>query len=97
MIEHSTDFLDQVFGQTRLGDKRIAAGLLGALGDAGQRVAGQRHDRDAGRPLVGLEPPRRFPPVHHRQRQIHQDDIGGFVDGALQRLHAVGRFDDVEA
>src|SRR4029453_9415269 len=31
------------------------------------------------------------------QREIHQDNVGRFVDGALQRLHAVCRLDDLEA
>ena len=96
-VENLPDFLDEILGQARLGDERVAAGLLRALRNAGQRMAGQRDDRDRRRALVGLEPPRRLPAVHDRQRQIHQDDVGRCLDGALQRLHAVGRLDDVEA
>jgi len=59
-------------------------------------VPGQRDDRNRRRSLVRLQPARRLPAVHDRQRQIHQDDIGLLIDGPLQRLLAVLRFDDVE-
>src|SRR5207302_4736300 len=41
-IEHTPDFDDQVVGQTRFGDKRIAAGLARALRRTRQRMPGQR-------------------------------------------------------
>ena len=60
-------------------------------------MAGQRHDRDVARPLVALQPPRRFPAVHPRQREIHQHDVGQQLARLLDRLDAVGRFRHLEA
>src|SRR5688572_28193141 len=45
-IEHPAYFHHQIIGQARLGHKGVAAGLLRALRSAGQRMPGQRHDRD---------------------------------------------------
>ncbi len=97
LLQHFPDFLHQVFGQAGLGDEGVAAGAPRALGNAGERVAGEGDHRDARRAAVGLEPPGRLPPVHHRQRQIHQDDIGLALDRLLERLDAVAGFDHVEA
>src|SRR5262245_19487084 len=96
-IEDAANLLHQILWQTWLGDEGVAAGLLRALGDSGERVACERHDRDRRGALVGLQPPSRFPAVHHRQGEIHQDDVWRGVRRALQSLHPVTGFDDVEA
>ena len=49
------------------------------------------------RALVALQPPRRLPAVHSRQRQIHQDDVGQQLARLLDGLHAVGRLGHLEA
>src|SRR5438094_1660098 len=97
VVQHLANLLHEIFRQARLGDERVAAGALGALGNPGERVARERHDRNAGRALVGLEAPRRFPAVHHRQRQIHEDDIGRLLGRLRQRFHPVLRLDHLEA
>src|SRR5581483_900639 len=42
LVEHATDFLDEIFRQTRFGHERVAARLARALRDARERVARQR-------------------------------------------------------
>src|SRR5581483_6545680 len=96
-VEHAANFFHEIFRQTRFRDERVASGHPRALGDTRERVSGQRDDGDRRRALVGFEPTGRFPAVHDGQRQVHQDDVGRRVDGALQRFHPVRRFDDVEA
>src|SRR5712691_4013259 len=97
VVENFPDLLHEILGQARLGDERVAAGALGAFGDPRQGVARERDHRNRRRARVGLEPPRRFPAVHHRKRQVHQDDVGRLVGRLRQRLHAILGFDDVEA
>src|SRR5262249_19864869 len=75
LVEDGADFLYEILGEAGLGHERVAAGFPRTFRDARQRMAGERHNRNRSGPLVGLEPARRFPPVHDRQRQVHQDDI----------------------
>ena len=97
VVENFLYFLHEILGQARLGDERVAAGLLRALRDAGERVAGQRDDRNAGGALVGFETARRLPAVHDGEREVHEDDVGRGVERGLQRFHAVRRLHDLEA
>jgi len=60
----------------------------------GERMAGQRDDRNVARPLVHLQAPGCFPAIHARQRQVHQDDVGKEFDRFLDRLETVRRFGD---
>src|SRR3954468_18064429 len=89
-LQHPADLRDQLIRQAGLGEERVAARLLRAPGVARQRVAGERDHRDLPGALVGLEPAGRFPAVHHRQREIHDDDVRhpglSGVDGFLAVL-----------
>src|SRR5262249_29057309 len=66
-IQDLPDFFHEILRKARLGDEGVAAGLFGPLRDAGERVTGQRDDRNRRGALVRLEAARRLPPVHHRQ------------------------------
>jgi hypothetical protein len=92
--QHPPDLGDQLVGQAGLGHERVAPGLPRAVGVAGQRVAGQRDDRDVAGPVVRLELARRLPAVHLRQREVHQDDVGQQRRRLLDGLHPVGGLGD---
>src|SRR5262245_55217951 len=89
LVQHFPDFFHEVFRQAGFGHERVAARPLRALGDAGERVAGQRDDRNRRGPIVGLQAPRRLPAVHDRQRQVHEDYVRRLLGRFGQRLHAV--------
>src|SRR5476651_899898 len=95
--EDVPDFRHQIVRQTGFGDQRVAPGLLRRVRDARERMARERDDGNRRRARIRLETPRRFPTVHDGQRQVHQDDVWRRILGALERLEAVPRFDDVEA
>src|SRR5712691_3972294 len=94
--EHLPDLGHQLLRQARLGDERVTARLDGALGMALHGVARQRDHRDAVRPLIGLEPSGRLPPVHHREREVHDDDVRTVGEGLVERLLPVRRLDHPE-
>src|SRR5262249_50846019 len=79
----------------RLRQVIVAAALPGALLVAFHRVRGQRDHRDAAEVLVGLEPARRFPAVHDRQRQVHENQIGPLAPRHLEPLGAVAGREDL--
>src|SRR5262245_44917391 len=97
VVEDLADLHREIFRQAGLCDEPVAARFPGIFGDARQRVAGYGEHRNVLRPIVGLETARGLPPIHDRQRQVHQDDVRRPVDRTLQRLEAVARLDDFEA
>ena len=74
----------------RLGEVVVAAAgaRLGLV--ALHRVRGQRDHRNVAERGVGLEPAGRLPAVDHRQRQVHQDQIGPQARRGLEPGGAVG-------
>src|SRR5207253_708857 len=62
-FEHLPDLLDEVFRETWFGDERVATGFLRPFRDTGQRVAGERHDRDRRGPFISLEAASGLPAV----------------------------------
>src|ERR1044072_7619574 len=68
---------------------RVAAGLDRLLARAGERMRGERDDRDVPRRLVGLEPSARLPAVELRQRQVHADHVRVKRAGLVERVDAV--------
>src|SRR5262249_54234228 len=80
----------------RLGIELVAAGSERLFPLAGECMRGERDDRNIARLRVGLEPPRRFPPVDHRHFEVHEDDVGplGARHGAA--LLAIFRCYDLE-
>src|SRR5438105_6164484 len=55
------------------------------------RTRGHGDDRHTFGSLVGFQPSRRFPSVHARHHQVHEDDTRAHADGNLNRLAAVLR------
>ena len=55
-VQQALDLRHQRVGQARLGDERVAARLARPFGMPGQRVPGQRHDRNVPRPRIVLQP-----------------------------------------
>src|SRR6266699_1624626 len=73
--EHPPQRRHQPLEFDRLGIELVAAGAKRLLALAGERVRGERDDRDVARLRVLLQSPRRLPAVDHRHFQIHQDDV----------------------
>src|SRR6516225_9469447 len=70
---------DQPLEFDRLGVELVASGRKRLLALAGERVRGERDDRDVARLWIILQLSRRLPPVDHRHFQIHQDDVGALA------------------
>ena len=73
-----------------------AAGPRGALQLARSVVGSQGDDRNVRRAPIALQPARRFPAIHDRQAQVHQDDVRGLFGGVRNGVGAIPRLDDVE-
>jgi hypothetical protein len=52
-------------------------------------MSGQRNDRDLVRGLVRLDAACGLPPVHFREAEVHQDEIGMFRFGDLHGFGTV--------
>src|SRR6185312_9874267 len=63
-------------GLARLCEITVASDFHGFLAIRRQRMRGERDDRNATRFRIALEHLRRFPAVDHRNRNVHQDQIG---------------------
>src|SRR5712671_6767204 len=49
----------------------------------------ERDDRDVARCRIALQPPCRFPTVHDRHFEVHEDDVRPFAGGHLAALLAI--------
>src|ERR1700687_1515388 len=63
----------------------------------GGGVTAQREDRDPGGSLVGLQAARRFPSVHHREGQVHHDNVGAALERPLDGFRTAGGLYGFEA
>src|SRR5206468_3694825 len=63
---------------------------------AGERVRGERDDRDVARLWIVLQSARRLPAVDDRHFEIHQDDVGAFAERHRTALLAVRCCHNVE-
>src|SRR5260370_39159967 len=87
---------DQPLEFDRLGIELVASGAKRLLAFPGERVRGERDDRDVAGLRVVLEPPRRLPAVDHRHFQIHQDDVRALAQRQRTALLAVRRRHNLE-
>ena len=75
----------------------VAAGGERLLAIPGHRVSGERDDRHPRGGGRGLEPLRGLPAVDDGQAHVQQDQVRGLALGHEDRLHAVGRHQDLVA
>src|SRR5215467_4563304 len=87
---------DQPLEFDRLGVELVASGRKRLLALAGERVRGERDDRDVARLWIILQSSRRLPAVDHRHFEIHQDDVGALAQRHRTALLAVRCRHDVE-
>src|SRR5262245_4115926 len=69
--EHPPQRRDQPLEFDRLGVELVASGAKRLLALAGERVRGERNDRDVARLWIVLQSSRRLPAVDHRYFEIH--------------------------
>src|SRR5215831_6896455 len=89
--EHPPQRRDQPLEFDRLGVELVASGAKRLLALAGERVRGERNDRDAARLWIVLQSSRRLPAVDYRHFEIHQDDVGALAQRHRAALLAVRR------
>jgi hypothetical protein len=77
-----------------LGQVAVAAGSHGLHPVLLEGVGGQRDDGDGRCMAIGLQPLRRLPAVHLRDRDVHEDDVGLSVPRPADPLLAIPRLDD---
>src|SRR5207244_5379405 len=83
------ELLEQEVFVDRLGEEIVAAARARALLVAAHRARREHDHRDARERRIGLQPARRLPAVHARQREIHQDEVWLVLNRALERRLAV--------
>src|SRR6516165_9018861 len=89
--EHPPQRRDQPLEFDRLGVELVASGAKRLLALAGERVRGERNDRDAAGLWIVLQSSRRLPAVDYRHFEIHQDDVGALAQRHRAALFAVRR------
>src|SRR5215471_7988624 len=80
----------------RLGVELVAPRRERLFALAGERVRGQRDDRDVTSLRIALEPPRGLPAVHDGHFEVHQDDIGALANRHCAALLAILRRQHLE-
>src|SRR6516164_8121505 len=80
---------DQPLEFDRLGVELVASGRKRLLALAGERVRGERNDRDVACLWIVLQSSRRLPAVDDRHFEIHQDDVGALAQRHRAALLAV--------
>src|SRR5215469_16125454 len=89
--EHPPQRRDQPLEFDRFGVELVASGAKRLLALAGERVRGERNDRDAARLWIVLQSSRRLSAVDYRHFEIHQDDVGALAQRHRAALFAVRR------
>src|SRR5215203_2410068 len=80
-----------------LGEIPAEADFRCALAIVGQRVCRQRDDGDGSGTRIAAQDARRFPTVHSRDRDVHQNEIGLYAARELDGLQAILRLEDLIA
>src|SRR6478672_11055489 len=73
-----------------------AANTCGPIPIGRRKVGGKRDDRYVRQVRDRLDLPRRLPPIHSWQREVHEDEIGDLARRALEAMLAVGCLEDLE-
>src|SRR6516162_6384209 len=94
--EHPPQRRDQPLEFDRLGVELVASGRKRLLALAGERVRGERDDRDVARLWIVLQSSRRLPAVDDRHLEVHQDDVGALAQRHRTALLAIWRRHNVE-
>src|SRR5262245_14888014 len=78
--EHAPKGCDQPIEFDRPGVELLASRRQPLYALPGERMRGQRDDRDVARLRTALEPPRGLPAIDIGHFEIHQDDVGTFAE-----------------
>lgn len=81
----------------RLGQEGVAPGADGERLERRRGGAGERDDRDVGRPVVGAQAARHLQPVDARQHDVEHHGVRPELEGLLDRARPVGRLEHHEA
>jgi hypothetical protein len=83
------DLREQLARTERLRHEVIAPGGARLFLIPAQRVGGDGDDGDGAQGGVGLDPARRFIPVHYRELDVHQDQVRSLLGYRRERLLAI--------
>src|SRR5262249_26602659 len=87
--ENAPKGCDQPIEFDRLGVELVAPRRERLFAFTGERMRGERDDRDVAGLRTALEPPRGLPAVEDGHFKVHQDDIRSLGSGHLAALLAV--------